>query len=141
MAIRWSVACAEKNLLRTMKLEYLRADIPIATKVTLTIYVCGERCQKSLLTDKMSLRRLQHGIDIARKENRKRAIKAMGRRFGMLAMIVLASCAYKPKPTRPDKLRARYESESNKKLNEWLDAEHPRKVVPTGEKKRKRFKK
>lgn len=51
----------------------------------------------------------------------------------MVLLILLCACAA-PKPT----LRPRYESESNKKLNEWLDAEYPRKVVPTGEKKRKR---
>ncbi len=58
----------------------------------------------------------------------------------IITMLLLTGCAYKPKPTRPDKLRARYESESNQKLNQWLDAEHPRKVVPTGT-RRKRIKK
>ena len=53
-----------------------------------------------------------------------------------IVLLLLVSCAApKQKP-----LRARYESEANKKLNEWMDAEHPRKVVPTGEKKRKRKK-
>lgn len=56
-----------------------------------------------------------------------------------IVLLLLTACAYKPKPTKPDKLRPRYESESNQKLNQWLDAEYPRKVVPTVKSKRKRY--
>lgn len=49
-------------------------------------------------------------------------------------MLLLLSCT----ATKPVTHKARYESESNKQLNQWLDAEHPRKVAPTVPVKRKR---
>lgn len=115
------------------EVEYLRADIPIAAKVSVTIYVCGERCQKNLLTSKESLRRLEYGIANVRKENRKRAIKAMGRRFGVLLLFALVLACATPKVQH----RPRYQS-GDKYLNAWLTAEYPKKVAPTGEKKRKK---
>lgn len=49
-------------------------------------------------------------------------------------VLLLLSCT----ATKPVTHKARYESESNKQLNQWLDAEHPRKVAPTVPVKRKR---
>lgn len=118
--------------------NYLKADITIAVQALVTIYVCGATCKKNLFNSKTAMRNLEEGIRNVRRAHRKQALKKMGRRFGVLIFFFLALACGTQKKVQHN---PRYRQQSLKELNEWLDAEYPRKVVPTGEKKRKRSKK
>jgi len=110
-----------------------KSDITIAVKATVTIYICGSKCKHTLLNDKMSMMRLEASVKQARKAHRKWALKKMGRRFGVVILLAMVmSCAPKAIQHKP-----RYRQPNDQYLNTWLDAEFPRKVVPTVKVKRK----
>jgi hypothetical protein len=57
--------------------------------------------------------------------------------FILAVFIITVSCAAsKPQPEKPGK--PRYIRADDVWLNQWLDSEHPRKVTPTGKRKRKK---
>lgn len=53
----------------------------------------------------------------------------------ILLLLLLCSCSAIKKTDKPGK--PRYQSSDNIWLNQWMDAEHPRKVTPTGKRMRK----
>jgi hypothetical protein len=115
----------------TTETQYRRADILIAVKVTVTIHVCSVLCEKNLISSKESMARLKHGINIARKQNRIRALKVMGRRFGVLAFFFLAVACAPPHRTRVEH-KPRYRQEQGP----YVMPTKPKKVNATGTKQR-----
>jgi len=124
--------CGKKN----EEEGFEKSDITIAAKATVTIYICGERCKRTLLNDKMSMIRLDASVKQARKAHRKWALKKMGRRFGVVILLSMLMCCT-PKAVQH---KPRYRQDDDKALNAWLDAEYPRKMKPTVHVKKKKFK-
>ncbi len=62
-------------------------------------------------------------------------MKRFQMRFIILVLLSIGCAASKPQPEKPGK--PRYIRADDVWLNQWLDSEHPRKITPTGKRKRR----